>query len=492
MFNNLFAHYKKLIRQRDFLASRLVLINAVRIYLSTTYLDQISYIEEEDLSVEKMFDKDVNEYWEQFKSKNNQESLAIYWHPSTGTPITIFGKLAKFEVASEENARKFLLENKQGFKFSDSLGDLTLSNSFETPIGKHFVFEQKYKDISIAYGGRVGISFNHNTEIIAISNTYLPNIKFDSIKPNIKQEAALAVAKLILKMRQAIDLDKMDKMKINIVMDDKPIIHLFNKKIRLVWRFVISIPNNTWEMFIDAQNNISLGKPRDINQYFIEGKGKVFNINPIVATCNFRVDVNDIPPEAYKEVILKGLNGNGYLDGEYASSANTSNRIHCSDNNFVFTHEQDGFAETMIYYYIDYTQRYIQELGFNNISNRTIVYNAKANENSSSYYHPASKTLFFNSEAKGGGKDAEIIIHEYGHAIQNDQIPGFGLSGESAAISEGFADYLAASMTAHLTGNSNDRNGYTYIGEWGRGGYRHGGNIFLPRIDTDKKISYRL
>jgi hypothetical protein len=34
-----------------------------------------------------------------------------------------------------------------------------------------------------------------------------------------------------------------------------------------------------------------------------------------------------------------------------------------------------------------------------------------------------------------------VIVHELGHAIQDDQVPGFGNSEEGGAMDEGFGDY---------------------------------------------------
>lgn len=40
--------------------------------------------------------------------------------------------------------------------------------------------------------------------------------------------------------------------------------------------------------------------------------------------------------------------------------------------------------------------------------------------------------------------DAEVILHEFGHAIQDAIVPSFGQSHEGGAMGEGFGDYLAA------------------------------------------------
>jgi hypothetical protein len=50
-----------------------------------------------------------------------------------------------------------------------------------------------------------------------------------------------------------------------------------------------------------------------------------------------------------------------------------------------------------------------------------------------------------------GAEDADVIIHEYGHAIHDDQVPGWGfgpypLAEEAGAMGEGFGDFLAGVM----------------------------------------------
>ena len=51
---------------------------------------------------------------------------------------------------------------------------------------------------------------------------------------------------------------------------------------------------------------------------------------------------------------------------------------------------------------------------------------------------------------KGGvddAEDAEVILHEYGHAIQDSQrLRGFGTSVEAGSIGEGFGDYWAVTV----------------------------------------------
>ena len=47
-----------------------------------------------------------------------------------------------------------------------------------------------------------------------------------------------------------------------------------------------------------------------------------------------------------------------------------------------------------------------------------------------------------------------MIWHEYGHAIQDDQVPDFGSTHQGGAIGEAFGDYMAVTMSqAYATGH---------------------------------------
>ena len=62
------------------------------------------------------------------------------------------------------------------------------------------------------------------------------------------------------------------------------------------------------------------------------------------------------------------------------------------------------------------------------------------------YYSPVRKDITFGVASIDCAEDAEIILHEYGHAIQDFQVNKFGRSPEAAAMGEGFGDYFAASF----------------------------------------------
>src|SRR5262249_26460091 len=180
-----------------------------------------------------------------------------------------------------------------------------------------------------------------------------------------------------------------------------------------------------------------------------KGKGRVFDPNPVVALDDSKLkDSSKIPAKAYREVQLLGLDGKGYLDGPFVSTRTTPGRKKVASLDFRFERGTKAFTEVMVYFHIDRVQRYLQDLGFKNVLNRPIPVNVVGQSDDNSHYSPVTKSLYFGTGGVNDSEDAEIILHEYGHAIQDAQVPGFGRSDECGAMGEGFGDYLAASFFA--------------------------------------------
>ncbi|HEV8166858.1 MAG TPA: bacillolysin, partial [Actinomycetota bacterium] len=106
--------------------------------------------------------------------------------------------------------------------------------------------------------------------------------------------------------------------------------------------------------------------------------------------------------------------------------------------------------QVMAYYWITESQKYIQSLGFGS-TRRAINKRPQAlridqwgQDNSFATDHPKNELRF----GKGGvddAEDAEVILHEYGHAIHFAQDFSFA-SEQAGAISEGFGDYWAVTV----------------------------------------------
>lgn len=123
-----------------------------------------------------------------------------------------------------------------------------------------------------------------------------------------------------------------------------------------------------------------------------------------------------------------------------------------SDGNWFGTRDQTAFYDAMVYYHVDKSQRYLQSLGYTGETGiQELSIEADPNgesQNDNASYDPGSNQLFFGKHPAcvGNAEDADVIWHEYGHAILygiNDNWIG----GDSDAIQEGFSDYWAGSYS---------------------------------------------
>jgi Fungalysin metallopeptidase (M36)/Bacterial pre-peptidase C-terminal domain len=88
------------------------------------------------------------------------------------------------------------------------------------------------------------------------------------------------------------------------------------------------------------------------------------------------------------------------------------------------------------------------------VNNRQIRVHADAIADDNSFYDPDTKEMTLGTGGIEDGEDADVIDHEYGHSVQDNQVPGFGASQDGLAMGEGFGDYLAAAMSNNNTPNA--------------------------------------
>ncbi len=193
------------------------------------------------------------------------------------------------------------------------------------------------------------------------------------------------------------------------------------------------------------------------------GSGRVFVPNPVadlgVGTFAFRESLTDqkdadfaaLAP-AYHEETLTNLDGSGFLHGDWATVySSTGNPAYSPTNTFDYNRSQDEFEQVMAYYWITEAQKYIQSLGFGSslppidMQPQRLRINQLGVDNSFETDHPRLEIRY----GKGGvddAEDAEVILHEYGHAIHSSQNFSFA-SEQAGAISEGFGDYWALTVS---------------------------------------------
>jgi len=227
------------------------------------------------------------------------------------------------------------------------------------------------------------------------------------------------------------------------------------------------------------------------------GSAQVFVPNPVQSLGDESLtDQKDadsaVPAAAYHAVQLTNLDGSGFLHGDYATVySETGNPAYSPTNTFAYTRHQDEFEQVMAYYWITQAQAYIHSLGFGttrpgiNNQPQKVRINQLGYDNSFETDHPILEIRY----GKGGvddAEDAEVILHEYGHAIHSAQSFNFDPE-ENGAISERFGDYWAVTVTDVVSKQLGvpEREPLPCVADWDSVSYTSGPVHCLRRLDTN-------
>ena len=213
--------------------------------------------------------------------------------------------------------------------------------------------------------------------------------------------------------------------------------------------------------------------------------GQVFDPNPVVTSagsvpppsdCDSAANASTLAPQYRTRTLLGIQDGQNKLKGSYVDltapgilgSLNPAGVADEPSRNYVYSCDDPRFEEVMVYYHIDTTQRKIQSLGFTGKSS-ILAHPIPAHAHfdpglpppgfpdfaCNAYFSGLDAGLHFGDfparcvYLADTAEDADWIIHEYGHAVQDDQVPGWGLSEQGSGMGEGFGDFLAAAMTGN-------------------------------------------
>nr|CAA9353161.1 MAG: neutral metalloprotease, putative [uncultured Nocardioidaceae bacterium] len=247
------------------------------------------------------------------------------------------------------------------------------------------------------------------------------------------------------------------------------------------------------QAFVDARTG-RLIRVRNVLAH-AEGSGRVFDPDPVTFHDRQRVrdakDTNTAELKAaYRAVFLRRLNTSGRLVGTWARVTRAKGGLaRSAQRRFFYQRRDERFEQVSAYYGVDTAQAYLQSLGFSgragiNAESQDIHVNTFRDDNS--YYDPNADRISFGTGGVDDADDLEVVWHEYGHAVQDAQVPGFGTTNQSRALGEGFGDYLALAMSQHsdaVSGRS-ETTPYACIMNWDSVSYTNAPHC-IRRADTN-------
>ena len=224
--------------------------------------------------------------------------------------------------------------------------------------------------------------------------------------------------------------------------------------------------------------------------------GVVFFPNPVQQTGDESLtDQKDADYAAlqssYHQVALTDLDGSGYLRGRWVTVKSETGKAAKAVNGAFppYHRDVDQFEQVMGYYWVTTAQHYLQHLGFGSTlppaNQRQIELRINQYGGDNSFFRDDKANITLGKGGVDDAEDAEVIVHEYGHSVQDGQVPGFGTGAESGAIGEAFGDYLAVVVTSWAAGVPT-KTAEACVADWDSTSYTRTVPHCLRRLDGTK------
>jgi len=358
------------------------------------------------------------------------------------------------KIGTEENS---VQDFARDFIKLSSENTLRLSQKVESPAGIHFLFEQYYNGIKV-YRGQVKVNLDKQGNVLSVfDNSFaISNVSEDFPETEIMQN----------RLNQTYPDSK------HLLKADKEKVYFFdgNTFIPAVRLEITSTYGNYYEAILNNSGAIIYYK--DLNRYYnalnldTPATARVFNPDPLTTAGV----VYGTPYEDANDADIAQLNDERQqvtIDVDYQGGQFVLSSPHClisefsypdvqpaskTAPDFDFTRSESGFEDVNAFYHINYFQNYVELLGFNNLANYQILVDCHAlnGADNSNFSASPSPRLSFGEGGVDDAEDADVITHEYGHAISNSACPGTNSGTERQALDEALGDYLASSYSRYL------------------------------------------
>jgi hypothetical protein len=350
--------------------------------------------------------------------------------PSQKISINNLTSLAKNNLDLSSAAKQYLLDNTTELQIENC--NLKLINTYQSLVGTHYQFIQTFNGSEI-YQSNIKITINNQAEVINIIND-LVDLRNKNLPAN-----TLPSNKF-----WTYDGTELTASKKSILGNKEQIFTLENQ---LIYENIKSLNKGK------TDTNVSV---------------KIFNPDPLTTARSEYVapylnyDKLDSPAlnNERKDLIL-GLKidseGNYLAENKYVLikdiyAPNVAPFATKYKDSLIVTRNTDIFKQEMVLYHIKHFQEYIQSLGFTNIQNQLWV-DAMGTfaDNSQFDYSGQEPYIYFGIGGIPDAEDADVIVHEYGHAISYYIAPNTIESEERIGIDEGNSDILAVIYSRKLS-----------------------------------------
>jgi len=368
----------------------------------------------------------------QHKPENHIEFFREYT-PYTKTYFSV-GALSEVNAAMVQ----VFLQNYQELNLGRS--SLLLLDSVKSPGGWHFNYRQQYNGvdvfgagvkINVGNNGRIRSIVDNTVELSLAINTQFPPDEYAEGETNMLSYARVYFyngMQLIPSLR--LEIRETDLIHYEIIYDIKKEV-LYYQDLN---RYLMSDSIVTAKIFLPDP---------------LTTAGKIYGG---VYADNGDADIVELNNERFDVMMIVDYTDSFRLTSSFVEIQEFSNpktvRAVSATPEFSYSRSQKEFEDVNGFYHLSTFQNYMQSLGFSLVNYQVGVdVHALNGADNSMFSFPK---LYFGDGCVDDAEDADVIIHEYGHAITASAAPNTWVGSERKALDEAAGDYLATSYTRSL------------------------------------------
>ncbi|MEA2168261.1 MAG: hypothetical protein QOF76_1561, partial [Solirubrobacteraceae bacterium] len=327
--------------------------------------------------------------------------------------------------------------------------DLSLMRVTQSAVGPRVRFQQSVSGVPVR-DGQVVVALAKDGTVSYVGNSGRAAGALDTT-PRVDRAAALLTAR----RRVPSGFDLVAAPKTQLVAEPTK-----GGGLALAWHVVLSTraPRGDWNVVVSARSGDVL-KAFDAIKHD-SGTALTYAPNPVQQTGNTDLrdnsdaDSSTLTADRIAVPLTDLDSGTPLLKGTYVDTTQTDS-ADCdlpgytpgsasnAGRSYNLTRSQNGFEETVAYAAITRVRRSFADFGIADMFGHPVAINVHCISDDNSYYSPDDGRLHMGDGGVDDAEDADVIVHEFGHATQDAQVPGFGEGAEQGAMGEGFGDFLA-------------------------------------------------
>ena len=325
---------------------------------------------------------------------------------------------------------------------------LRYQKTIETPAEDYLFYRQSFRGIPVSNGWlRIDESAS-SKEFLGVHSRILDDAGIGQIesvgefKPWVKEQAAVLKSKLAMGPTRQWD-----------VLDTKLCYRIDKHKPKLAWKVQLAESKGvrSGDVYIDALRGTRIVVLKSTWSSPM-AKGFVFRPNPLVhMDADALPDPKLLPTASYIQVPIPVSRSSRVLRNDYAYAWSPNSESHATAGQFFYDASDVRFGQTMALYYATWMQLYLgKTLGFSRANPGQVEFIVGFNREDNSYYDLARNRVYLGLGGIPDFQAAEVILHEYSHAIHSVINQPLSLDKSSINFLEGFCDYMALSTCEHF------------------------------------------